>query len=192
MPEFQVSETSLDLPVKLPVTQTQIILIGSEREAQDCKFWAGIYRKGHLSPQQLIEQKKTGDILTRAVSEGLDCDEAIVLTEVRENGEPSIHFLVPLQNERLADSHLWLEKLCDAICAWGPEAPGIYFAPELLGADLSCKFLSWVLKALIQREKFSTFFLLIGSHGMHSVLNSTLKLKAKMEEESAHRLSIFH
>ena len=192
MSEVQVAQQELALENINPSERTEIFLISSEKEARACTFWVGVYRKGSLDPQKLIELRKTGDILSSAVNEGLNCEEPLVLAETREDGESAVYFLAPIQNEKLAESHLWLEKLCEAICEWGPRAPGIYFAPELLGTDLSSKLLAHVLKILILKNKFSTLHLFIGSHGLHSVLNSVLKLKAKFREESPRELVIFH
>lgn len=193
MPELQVSQQDLVLDKKIdPSERTEIFLISSEKEARACTFWVGVYRKGSLEPQKLIELRKTGDILTSAVSEGVNCEEPLVLAETRDDGNSVVYFLAPIQNEKLAESHLWLDKLCEAICEWGPQAPGIYFAPELLGTDLSSKLLARVLKMLILKNKFSTLHLFVGSHGLHSVLNSVLKLKAKLHEESTRELIIFH
>lgn len=191
MIEVQASEQELVFE-KNPSQRTEIFLISSEKEARSCSFWVGIFRKGTLVPQQLIELRKTEEILTAAVNEGINCEDPIVIAESKEDGRSAVYFLAPIQNEKLAESHLWLDKLCEAICAWGAEAPGLYFAPELLGSDLSSKFLMQVMKNLISKNKFSTLYLLTGSHGMHSVLNSALKLKSKLKEESTREIIIFH
>ncbi len=193
MPDTQVSEQEIVLDIQMdPPKRTEVYLLGSEKEAKACTFWVGVYRKGHLSPPQLIDLHKTAEILTAAVSEGINCEEALVLAETMEPNKATVYFLVPIQNEKLADSNLWLDKLCDTLCEWGPQAPGIYFAPELFGTDLASKLLLRVLKTLFLKERFTTFYLLLGSHGMHSILNSVLKLKAKLKEESNREMIIFH
>jgi hypothetical protein len=195
MPEVQVfpDEPQLTLDIDKPKPKrTEIYFISSEKEARTCNFWVGVYRRGALTPQALMQLKKTGDIMTAAVHEGVNCNEPLVLAETTTNQDSVVYFLAPIQNEKLADSHLWLDKLCEAICEWGPQSPGIYFAPELLGTDLSSKLLAQVLRLLITREKFSTIYLLLGSHGMHSILNSVLKLKSKLHEECAQDIFIYH
>lgn len=194
MSDVQVfQDESISQHIPLTNTQrTEVYFISSEKEARTCTFWVGVYRKGTLSPQQLMEHKKTGEILSAAVNEGVDCEEVLVLADTKNPQDSVVYFLAPIQNEKLADSHLWLDKLCDAICEWGPQAPGIYFAPELLGTDLSSKLLAHVLKILISKNKFSTLYLLLGSHGLHSILNAVLKLKNKVREESSHEIYIYH
>ena len=178
--------------VKDPSVQTEIFLISSESEARVCPFWVGLYRTGTMEPKQLLELRKTGDILTTAVNEGVACTDPLVLAETKDNGQASLVFLAPIENEKLVDSHLWVDKLCDAICAWSPKTPGFYFAPELLGADIASKLLIKILKTLILKNQFPTFYLYIGSHGLHNILNAALKLRSRMLEESTRDVVVFH
>lgn len=185
------SSLALSTPTDTLQKKVDVYLIASEREARVCSFWVGVYRKGSLSPQELLAHKKTSEILTAAVNEGVDCQEPLVLAETTE-GTSTVFFLAPIQNEKLSDSHLWLDKLCEAICEWGPKSPGIYFAPELLGTDLSSKLLSLIMKTLLIKNQFQTIYLLLGSHGIHPILNSVLKLKHKIKEESDTDIYIYH
>src|SRR3990167_1306692 len=100
MSEIQVSQNE-SVSVKDPSARTDIFLIGSEKEARSCNFWVGVYRKGALAPQQLIGLRKAGDILTAAVSEGINCEEPIVLAESKDDGSPAVYFLAPIENEKL-------------------------------------------------------------------------------------------
>ncbi len=193
MPEVLASSNEPQAEViKDPSVQTEIFLIGSESEARSCPFWVGLYRTGTMRPQQLMELRKTGDILTAAANEGVACSDPLVLSETKENGQASLVFLAPIENEKLVDSHLWVDKLCDAICAWSPQTPGFYFAPELLGTEIASKLLIKILKNLILKNQFPTFYLYIGSHGLHNTLNAALKLRSRMIEESTRDVVVFH
>ncbi len=193
MPEDQASQPGL-LPEIAKDTShlTEIYLISSEKEARACPFWVGVYRTGTLTPPQLMELRKTEDIFSAAASEGVVCADPLILAETKEDGQAAIFFLAPIENEKLADSHLWIDKLCEAICSWSPTTPGFYFAPELLGADIASKLLIRMLKTLILKNRFPTFYLFIGSHGLHSVLNAALKLRTKMCEEAERDVVVFH
>lgn len=175
-----------------PLEKVEIHLIHSEKDAVLCPLWVGVYRKGNMSPEELLDYKKVEEILEAAVHEGLDSDEVVVLAETREERAPCKYFLVPIENEKVSESQRWLENLTAAISDWGEQSPGIYFSPELLGTELALKLLLMLMKHFIDQDKFTRINLLVGSHGMHSILNAALKLKVKLNEVSSKDVQIFH
>ncbi len=168
----------------------KIFLVNSEKEAEACTFWAGVYRSGSKSPQELINLTKANDILAAAVNEGVSSSEPFVITDTEDGGN-SAFFLAPVQNEQITHKLLWQGELCNVISQWAPQAPGLYLSPDLLGAEISSKLLLQILKKLILKNQFTTFYLLIGTHGLHSILNTALALRNQMEMESKDVL-IYH
>lgn len=188
MPE-NVDQIAVGPSVTNEIQTTKIFIVNSEKETEACTFWAGVYRSGNKSPQDLIHLKKTNDILSAAVTEGVASSEPFVITDTDEGN--SAFFLAPVQNEQITHKLLWQGELCTVISQWSPQAPGLYLSPDLLGAEISSKLLLQILKRLILKNQFSSIYLLIGTHGLHSILNTALTLRSQMEAESRDVL-IYH
>lgn len=168
-----------------PVT---LRLVATEADA-DCNFWVGLARKGDNIPSGLME----GDIpsiLAKAAAEGLTEEGPLMLSDSLQT-PPRYIYLLPVPDENFREQTQWIKNLVDTIQSWSPESAGFYFAPELLSSRHCHQLLSQILRQLILASNTSSFYLLIGSHGMNAVLNNALRLRSELIKDSVN-LYVFH
>ena len=178
-------EPELGIQSERPVT---LRLVNREEDA-DCNFWVGLARKGDNIPTGLME----GDIpsiLAKAADEGLTEEGPLMLSDSLQT-PPRYIYLLPVPEENFREQTQWIKNLVDTIQSWSPDSAGFYFAPELLTGHQSHQLLSQILRQLILASNTSSFYLLIGSHGMNAVLNNALKLRSELSKDAVN-LYVFH
>lgn len=166
-----------------------INIINDEHES-DCKFWVGFYRTGTMKPFQLLEIERVQEVFEKASTTGLDISGPIMLTDSLAQG-PSYYFLSPLPQTEQEMNAEWVSKLCDSILSWNIDNIGFYFGTELMRPNASQVILSKILRKAILLRRQGKFNLLIGTHGINTIINVALDLRHHLLSEGVH-VFVYH
>ena len=171
-------------------THKNVYLVHKEDELQ-CHFWIGLFRPGNKSPSDLLSYGKADTVLEAAIKEGLNEKESVMIVDT--NGKHQhVSFYAHTNSEQPGNSS-WINNAHSTISSWSPEAIGFYFSPELVDKQAANDLLFGLLSLCIETNVASTYNLLIGSHGINTILNAALRIKSKLEHSSAaQQLSIYH
>ena len=171
-----------------------IYLVETEAESA-CRLWVGLTRKGQLSCAQLVDMKKVQLMLREAAIQGAEASPPLLLTDLNANPTQYIYLadLPPLstRGEYAPQTEEWITNLCTAIEGFLSPAVGLYLSPEILGENLSRDILTKILQRLLLSKQVKQFSLLIGAHGINTLLDISLKLKAHAATQNV-RLTVYH
>ena len=172
-------------------THKNVYLVHKEDELQ-CHFWIGLFRPGNKSPSDLLSYGKADTVLEAAIKEGLNEKESVMIVDTKRE-TPACFFLCPSPTQNNQAIQDWINNAHSTISSWSPEAIGFYFSPELVDKQAANDLLFGLLSLCIETNVASTYNLLIGSHGINTILNAALRIKSKLEHSSAaQQLSIYH
>lgn len=175
-----------DVPKARPVT---VRLVTHEDQA-DCSFWVGLSMPGSLSPLQLMDVGQVPTMLFEAAAKGLNEHGPVMLSDT--SVEPARYvYLIPAPSSDFRERAIWLQELIKTVKSWAPQAAGFYISPELVAAKDSHELLLQILREIILHSLTSSFYLLLGSHGMNAVLNAALRLKSELDSETLNIL-VYH
>lgn len=181
-----MGEPEINVPTTRPV---ELYLVTSETDAT-CNFWVGLARQGGHSPAQLMDLGEVPALLTEAAIRGVDESGPLMLSDSSRT-PPRYVYLLPLPRRDFRERAVWIHELVATIKAWSPASAGFYIAPQLMEPSEAHDLLLSVLREAIRATPTQEFYLLTGSHGMNSVMNAALKLKAEMDSETL-SLHVFH
>ena len=164
-------------------------LIGSDDEA-DCNFWIGLFKKGHLSPASLHDAESVLDIIEKSAKEGITDDEPVMLTNC--NYSPTRYtYLLPVPSESFKERAIWLGELTRTIKSWKLDKIGIYLDKSLIDSESANELILQTLREIIFQSSTSDFYIMIGKHGMNSVINAVLRLKEDVNPDTT-QVYVFH
>lgn len=179
-------EPAINVPTTRPV---ELYLVNGEAEAA-CNFWVGLARQGGHSPAQLMDLKEVPALLAEAATRGVDENGPLMLSD-SSCVPPRYVYLLPLPRDEFRDRAVWIHDLVQAIKAWATPCAGLYIAPELMDSAEAHDLLLAVLREAIRNTQTQEYYLLTGTHGLNSVLNAALRLKAEMDSDTL-SLHVFH
>lgn len=172
----------------------EIHLVETENESS-CQLWVGVTRNGQLSCSQLIDMNKVPLILHEAALQGATVKPPLLLSDVRKNSFKNIYLAeIPYfenKSNSLESLETWVEELCRAVEGFSSQDVGFYLSPEILGEELSHTMLNNILQKLLLNRKIKQYSLLIGTHGINSLLDLSLKIKAQVAQKNVH-LTVYH
>ena len=160
--------------------QNRVILyITRPEETKNCNFWIGLFKNGSAKPQDLYEHTNIDEVYYKAVNEGIADQEAILISNTEH--EPAEHFyLLPLQELKESPDKV-IEHIYDVLKAMAPKRAGFYFSRDLIDQGTCLSLLKKVLMAC-RLTPTKEFYLFAGKHGVNSVLNTALDVKAELGE----------
>jgi len=183
--------TTLDEPA-LGVLERRTVTLKlaiADNEA-NCHFWIGLAKPGELTPASLLDQKNVSAVFAEAASKGVSDEGPIMLSDTSVNPTRFI-YLLQVPGPDFRDRTAWVTSLVNMIRSWAPRTAGFYMAPELILANDSQELLQQVLRELILTTPATDFYLLVGTHGLNAVLNTSLRLKLELESDTLNLL-VFH
>lgn len=190
-PETAVAPTpGLEPEINVPTTRpVELYLVTTEAEAE-CNFWVGLSRQGGHSPAQLMDLAEVPSLLTEAAIRGVDEQGPLMLSDSSRT-PPRYVYLLPVPREDFRDRAIWIHELVATIKSWAPPSAGLYIAPQLLESTEAHDLLLSVLREAIRNTTTEEYYLLTGTHGLNSVMNAALRLKAEMDSETL-SVHVFH
>jgi len=180
-----------DPNVGISARRTVTLKIATLDAETNCDFWVGVASSGKISPLLLLEEPSVQTIFSRAAAEGVTESEPIMLSDT-ERASPRFVYLLPMPGAEFRDQVLWVDDLVATIRAWSPRRVGFYLAPELLDTGTGQSLLLMAMKELIGSTDVNEFYLLVGSHGLNTVLNGALQLKEEIDEDQSLNFMVFH
>lgn len=169
---------------------TRCNLYLTEAPGTDCNFWLGLARKGEQTPQSIMGGISVATMLDDAAMEGVSDDAPIMLSDTTQIPSQFL-YLMPVPELEFRDRSLWIHQIIETTKNWNPETIGIYLHPAILASDAAKELLASTLTALIETTRIKNYYLLVGSHGVNSLINTALKVKAELETADR-EVVVFH
>lgn len=185
-PQPGVDEPSINLSTTRPV---ELYLVTNEAETT-CNFWVGLARQGAQSPAHLMDLAEVPVLLTEAAIRGIDETGPLMLSDSSRT-PPRYIFLLPTPRDDFRERAIWIHDLVGTLKSWAPACAGFYISPELMNSADAHDLLLSVLREAIRNTQTEEYYLLTGSHGLNSVMNAALRLKAELDSETL-SLHVFH
>lgn len=180
-------EPDLALPYDRPVT---LRLVASSEEAE-CNFWAGLSTPGTMTPSDILDdQRSIRDLFTDAATKGIAEDGALLVANTLKAPPQYLYFL-PAPRDNFRDKAIWLADLTRTIKSIQPGSIGFYIAPELELDDDHHELVLSILRELIRVSNTSDYYLLIGDHGLNTLLNASVRLRSELMQDAIN-LYVFH
>lgn len=184
MESAQDKQDNSDLPYLANVDEVTnrgrvVLYITRPEETKNCNFWIGLFKKGPVRPQDLYNHDAIEDVYYRAVYEGINDDEAILISNT-EPKPPEHFYLLPLEQVKKSFDQV-IEQITETIKAIGPSRAGFYFSRDLVNQEDCFKLLKMALKAC-RSTSTREFYLFAGKHGVNSILNTALDVKAELTD----------
>ena len=154
-----------------------VLYITRPEETRNCNFWIGLFKKGKVHPQELYEHSNIDQVYYKAVNEGINDDEPILISNT-ERQPPEHFYLLPLETLNSSPEKL-IQQIFDTLTAMAPSRAGLYFSPELLNKEECLQLLKKVLLSC-QDAPTKEFYLFAGKHGINSVLNTAIDVKHEL------------
>ena len=183
----KVAGASKDETVALPNRALAIHLI-SQEDMPSCPFWIGLFQKGSLSANVLFESKNFEEVFERAAREGLAESAPVMLSDSMQSPTRYM-YLLPEPGHEIKRRAEWIHSLITTITAWSSPKVGIYLAPALVSQKLMHELLQQILTEAMEKTKLTDYYLQTSTHGMNSILNTALKIKAELDSIEAY---VFH
>lgn len=162
----------------------------SQPDTATCPFWIGLSTRGPLTPPALFAHADLGELLATAATTGIVESEPLMLSDAAAQPPLSV-YLVPAPGESFRERAAWTVQLTQALRAWAPPVVGLAFVPAAAPTEQALVLMTEVLRAAIEGGMKATFHLDCGGHGINSVLNAALKLKAELGGEG-HSVYVYH
>lgn len=179
-------EPEFDIPQARPVT---LRLITDEDDAT-CNFWMGLCARGSMSPAQLMDAGRVPALLLEAAAKGVNEHEPVMLADTSCE-PPRYVYLTPAPSADFRERAVWLQDLISTIKSWAPLSAGFYISPDLIASKDSQELLGQILREMITHSTTSSFYLLLGAHGMNTILNTALRLKSELDSDTLNIL-VYH
>lgn len=177
------SASLLDPKVQIP-NRTIKIQLAAQGMEEDCRFWVGLSKPGSLAVNPLLKSNTLEDFFTKAAGSG-HLQNGPVLISNTDNGFAEYYYLLePPKKDDINDFVLTITKTIYSVAA---NKVGFYFAPEILSKDLFDQILPLTLKHVILGSSCSSFYLMLGRHGLDCLLNISLSLKKDL---LAHKINL--
>jgi hypothetical protein len=180
------NEPQFDSPKARPVT---VRLVTNEADAP-CSFWVGLSAPGAMTPSELMDAGQVPAMLFEAATKGMTENGPVMLSDTSVD-PPRYVYLTPAPSADFRERAAWLQELIATIKSWAPLSAGFYISPELIAARDSHELLLQILRETITASTTASFYLLLGAHGLNSVLNAALRLKSELDSETLNVL-VYH
>ncbi len=154
-----------------------ILYITRPEETKNCNFWIGLFKKGSIHPSALYDFKSIEEVYYRAVTEGLDDAEPLLISNT-EKFPPEHFYFIPHETFIHSPERL-IAQILDTLSAMNPIRAGLYFSPDLIN---KAECLNLLKQVLISCKNAPTreFYLFAGKHGINSVLNTAIDVKHEL------------
>lgn len=195
--DSKISDTTVSQPNPDPAklarpgsdADIHIHIVSSEKESQRCEWWVGIYRRGELSPQELVKRGALIELMRAAATVGINADGPIILVDPCL-GKRKLFLETPVAADRSHET--WIVAFADRLGLLNRHSPlGFYFAPESFG-DQAVAVMGDLMQALLSKSPGREYYLFTGEHGLYPVLDMALRLKENLLLTAAKSSFIFH
>lgn len=191
VPATEPTSSRIQVPQELRVSagsHANVRLVSVNIETR-CNYWISLYNQGSLAPADLIQGLQLEEIFDRACTEGANSQSPFVAVNTQSSGQPTYFYFSP--PPRPENEDFWLAETCQKAHSFRPQIIGIYLSPQVMNAERASSLLISLLKRFIEEKATSEFDLFIGRHGLNSILNSALEIKALMRAVG-YEISVFH
>ncbi len=189
-PQVAAAPTAADPDLGIPEGRPITLRIVTQEDEAECNFWVGLFKKGELDPSKIMDLPSIPDMFAEAATKGVTDNGPLMLTDSFST-PPKYLYLLPLPHEDFRDRAIWIGDLVKTTKSWSPASVGFYLAPELLQSETCDELIQQILRELICNSEINDFYLLVGDHGLNSVLNSAIHLKHEFDQEKIN-LFVFH
>ncbi len=173
--------------VQIPGRSISIQLVNKVSE-QDCQFWVGLSKKGKGKIEDLLAAANVEALMQNAATNGYLSNGPILISNT-EKGFAEYYYL--LESPALGLGNEFVLMITKTIYSIGAHKVGFYFSPAIINSEAFKSLLPLTLKHVILGSVCNSFYLLIGEHGLDTILNITLKLKSELMSQKIN-LSVFH
>jgi hypothetical protein len=179
-------DPDLGIPKGRPIT---LRIVSNENEAE-CNFWVGLFKNGTLDPSTIMDLPSIPQMFIEAATKGVTDSSPLMLTD-SFSSPPKYLYLLPTPTEDFRERAIWIGDLVKTAKSWSPKSVGFYLAPDLLDEKNCDELIQQILRELIFNSDINDFYLLVGEHGLNSVLKSAIQLKHEFDQEKIN-LFVFH
>ncbi len=162
----------------------------SDTDAHSECFWLGLFHRGSLTPPELLEHQSISQLFDEAASKGLKEQGPVMLSDALGTKTRYVYLLPEPRGSEESKAD-WVNQLVETVKSWSPPKVGIYLSKELLGKDLTHELLINILKKLIQNSQSTDYYLIPGTHGVNSILNTSLEIKSELTSDKLW-IYVFH
>ena len=167
-----------------------VLQITTANEDSACYFWSGLFRRGTVQSQELLALADYQKIFTIATQQGLNEDEAIMLSNT--DCSPSRYtYLVPAPDDSQQVERATVQAFVTALKLWRPSRAGLYFAPQLVAPQVAAEMLLQIVREAMLTAALREFCLATGTPEANDLLNTTVWLKENLEKEAIN-VCIYH
>jgi hypothetical protein len=149
-----------------------------------CKFWLGIYKKGEISPQEILSSSDFDSALDKASSKGLDSTDSILFSDCSD-GETNFLLLVP-DLDKESSIEMWLENIFSSVNSIAPKSIGIHFGASLMNKEALLEKIYAFISKSIDGEgkfKFNTLYVNTAGHSYQDLLNVIFDIKNRLSNK---------
>lgn len=155
-----------------------VLYITRPEETKNCNFWIGLYKMGTIPPQDLYDHTNIDEVYYKAASDGVSDDEAILISNTER--DPAEHFYLLPQEDLKNSPQKVIDQIYDVLKAMAPKRAGFYFSRDLVDQETCLNLLKKVIVAC-KESPTKEFYLFAGKHGVNSILNTALDVKAEIQ-----------
>ena len=155
-----------------------------------CHFWVGLSKPGQATCSEVLDCDDVSEVMQRVAENGIAVQGQVLLSDTSRM-PPFFAYLMPPPGNAPADKQMWVQSALKNLRSWSPEFVGFYLAPELIDIETAQELLFDLISRLAEVKPTRRYCLLVGSYGLHRVLNMALFLKAEFER-TAIPVRIFH
>lgn len=168
-------------------------LVSNAKET-DCQFWLGVFKKGSLSPSEVLSKETAEQSLAATGEKGIDSDEAILFSDC-ESGKTNYILLVPEISFTAQNIKTWLEKVFMSIDSIKPSIMGLYLPDSVFKIEdyktLVKEFIAYARKENSEHQKINRIYLHTAGHKYSDILNTSFEVKKHIGEEGI-KVRVYH
>ena len=166
-----------------------ILQIASANEDNGCYFWSGLFRRGPVRPQELLDLSDYQQIFAIAAQQGLDEDGVTMLSNT-QCSPPRYTYLVPAPAASRQLDQATVQAFVSVLRLWQPPRAGLCLAPQLLEPQTTATMLLQIVREALLTTSLREFCLATGTQH-DDLLNTTVWMKENLEKEAIN-VRIYH
>jgi len=160
----------------------------------NCDLWIAFKKQGTPQPIDYLNQGNIDQVLTRAIQDGINVDDPVVmLSDTSNEGSPYRVLLCNFPEGEFREKVIWDQELCRRILNLKVSKLGIYFSDVVFGKEsaphdrwvkaAAREFLIHFIASVVEFSKVKSFKVFIGDNSYNDLLNSVLMLKQDLESK---------
>lgn len=138
-------------------------------------------KKGPLTCRDLLKEKTTFDLLSKAESEGVEIAEPALLATIDDKGMARTVYLTPRPDPQFRDFAVWVGMVTETLTNLKASQVGIYLCKDSLQPDMISDLVSQAVRSLVEAKAARDICLIVGKHAYNEVLSTALLLKQELD-----------